>query len=283
VADVDDLYRLLPGEFVAARDAKAAELRGAGDRAGAAAVKALRRPSLAAWLVNWLAHERAEDLGRLLEVGAALRDAQEHLAADAMRQLSRQRHQVVAAVATSAYQAATDAGLAVSDQAKRELEATLNAGLVDAGAAAELQAGHLTAALDGTGFGPGQAGTVAKPSSPPPAPPAPPAPSDHDEEAKLEEHRRRLEAAEQATRAADSGVEAARAAADDHQRVRAELDAKSDELALSLKDLQQQLAATTTARDAAADEVRRAEDDVREAEARAVAARAELEQVRDAG
>jgi hypothetical protein len=53
-----DLYALDPSEFTAARDARAAETRQAGDRELAAAVKGLRRPSAAAAALNLLARER---------------------------------------------------------------------------------------------------------------------------------------------------------------------------------------------------------------------------------
>ena len=48
-ATSDELYASAPTEFVARRDALAAEARAAGDRGLAAALKALRRPSVGAW------------------------------------------------------------------------------------------------------------------------------------------------------------------------------------------------------------------------------------------
>src|SRR5207249_1478034 len=65
-----------PGEFVARRDARAKELRKAGDRAGADAVKKLRKPSVAAAAVNRLAREAADEVAGLLAAGEALRQAQ---------------------------------------------------------------------------------------------------------------------------------------------------------------------------------------------------------------
>ncbi len=59
VVDLDtvgtELYGLRPTEFTAARDAQAAAARRGGDRELAAAIKKLRRPTPAAWLVNLLA------------------------------------------------------------------------------------------------------------------------------------------------------------------------------------------------------------------------------------
>ena len=58
---VDALYDLPAGEFVAARDALAKALRAEGDKAQAAEVKALARPSAAAAAVNALARSGALD------------------------------------------------------------------------------------------------------------------------------------------------------------------------------------------------------------------------------
>ncbi|MFL6185898.1 MAG: hypothetical protein ACJ745_13955, partial [Actinomycetes bacterium] len=52
---VAGLYRLPPGEFVAARDQLARQLRAAGGREAARRVAALRRPSISAWAANQLA------------------------------------------------------------------------------------------------------------------------------------------------------------------------------------------------------------------------------------
>ena len=51
------LYALSPAKFVAARDALARQL-GAEGKPDAARVKALRRPTIAAWLLNAVVHER---------------------------------------------------------------------------------------------------------------------------------------------------------------------------------------------------------------------------------
>ena len=94
----DQLYGLAPGEFTAARDRLAAEARAGGDRDLAAAIKKLKRPTVAAWLANRLTRERPDDVDRLIALGRELRDAQEQLDADELRQLSQQRHLVVAAL-----------------------------------------------------------------------------------------------------------------------------------------------------------------------------------------
>src|SRR6185437_8022067 len=75
-AEAERLYALDPDEFVDARDAAVKALRGDGKRAEAAAVAKLRKPSVAAWVVNRLARDEADLLGALLDAGAKLRDVQ---------------------------------------------------------------------------------------------------------------------------------------------------------------------------------------------------------------
>lgn len=69
------LLALPPARFVAERDALAKALSAKGD-AGAAAVRALRRPLGLAWAMNRLARERPEDVGALLEAGDGIRRGQ---------------------------------------------------------------------------------------------------------------------------------------------------------------------------------------------------------------
>jgi hypothetical protein len=74
---VDALYGLPLDEFTPRRDELSRELRGAGKRDEAAWVKALKKPSATAWLVNQLARTQTSDARRMLEGGDALRAAQE--------------------------------------------------------------------------------------------------------------------------------------------------------------------------------------------------------------
>ncbi|WP_232288402.1 hypothetical protein [Anaeromyxobacter sp. K] len=69
------LFAAPPADFVARRDALARTLDG--ERSPEAArVRRLRRPPLAAWLLNALARERPEALAAVLEAGDRLRQAQ---------------------------------------------------------------------------------------------------------------------------------------------------------------------------------------------------------------
>src|SRR5690348_11137037 len=75
-AELDWLYGLPLGEFTAARNELAKRLRAGGENERAEAVKGLRKPSAAVWLVNQLAHDRELDVQRLLKAGEFLTESQ---------------------------------------------------------------------------------------------------------------------------------------------------------------------------------------------------------------
>ena len=70
------LYREPPEEFVAGRDALARELRDEGDRDSAAAVKKLRRPSAAAWVINRISADEPERTAEFVRASEDLAEAQ---------------------------------------------------------------------------------------------------------------------------------------------------------------------------------------------------------------
>ena len=75
--EAEDLFGLPVEGFTKARDDLAKRLKQSGDEDGAKAVKALRKPSVAAWAVNQLARSRPKDVGSTLAAGEALRRAQQ--------------------------------------------------------------------------------------------------------------------------------------------------------------------------------------------------------------
>jgi hypothetical protein len=75
--ELERLYLQPPERFTAERDALAKRLREDGDREAAEDVKKLRKPSLAAWLVNQLGLREAKDVEELLDAGARLRKTEE--------------------------------------------------------------------------------------------------------------------------------------------------------------------------------------------------------------
>jgi len=110
---VDDLYSLPPGEFTAARDALAKQLKADGDKERAAEVKKLRRPTVGAWAVNTVARQQPELVDAVYDAGAALGEAQraniKGEARDALRTATSARRQAVNAAVRAAVALAGDA------------------------------------------------------------------------------------------------------------------------------------------------------------------------------
>lgn len=73
---IDRLYEVPLARFTAERNALAKDLKAQGDARAAEAVRALQKPSPAAWAVNQLARRRPDLLDQVIEVGARLRAAQ---------------------------------------------------------------------------------------------------------------------------------------------------------------------------------------------------------------
>ncbi|ADB32980.1 hypothetical protein Kfla_3928 [Kribbella flavida DSM 17836] len=155
--DVDqvavELYGLTPEEFTAARNQLAKTLKDQGAIAAGDAVKALRKPTLAAWLANQLVRVEPDGVHQLTELGEQLREA--HLSADGarLRRLTPRRHELVQALVRAARAYAQGEGRAVSPAIADRLTETLDAALVDPGAAQLLRTGQLTSALRHVGFG----------------------------------------------------------------------------------------------------------------------------------
>jgi hypothetical protein len=154
VAEVaDELYALPPADFTAARDERARQVRAAGQRDEAAAIKKLARPTASAWLVNQLARSALEQMATLYELGEDLQEAQRALAGDRLRELSVQRRQVVNELLSAATDLAGQTDQPASAAVLSEVRATLEAALADAGARAAIRSGRLTKALAYAGLG----------------------------------------------------------------------------------------------------------------------------------
>jgi hypothetical protein len=152
-AVIDELYGVTPAEFTKLRDGKAKAARDDGDSDLAEAIKQLRKPTSSAWLANILARERESEIQELLELGEAMREAQQNLQGEALRTLSQQRSQVIAAMVRDARGLAEDQGQKTGNSVADELYATLEAALADEGVGAAVEAGRLTTAIRYTGIG----------------------------------------------------------------------------------------------------------------------------------
>jgi hypothetical protein len=251
----DQLYALAPGDFIEARDGLLRQARESGDRDLARAIAALRKPTAVAWLANRLARARPEQLADFLALGPPLREASETLSGPALRDLSRQRQQLVAALVREARQvAAGQPGPRVSEDVARGLETTLHAALADPAAAASLASGRLSGSLSHTGFGapatPGSAAVAPAPSAAKTASTPRKKTSPADRQA---EKRARIEAelAQAEAAAREAAVDHAAAEVAAAEAATSYVDAKARVVTLQddLRDLQKRLADAERARD----------------------------------
>ncbi|MGW0291013.1 hypothetical protein [Streptomyces tuirus] len=276
----DELYALRPEEFTAARASAMASARTAGDRELAERIRALRKPSLAAWVSNLLVRSSPGEVEPLLRLGEGLRQAHQDLDGAQLRELSRRRQALVRALSLQARQLAKEAGHPIGESVQREVENTLHAVLADPEAARAWAGGRLAKPLSAAvGFPAGAEG--ARPQRPAPAP----APSRPDKKVS-EQQRRRLararEDAETAERdlrelqeeAAGAGQEAAEA----KQRVNG-LQRRVEELTGELEQARGEHQQARFAERAARERAREADRRAREAGRKAATAAARLEQL----
>lgn len=153
LAIADHLYGLPAAEFTAARDAAAKEHRGTA-RELADAIRALRKPTAPAAVLNLLVRRDPAQVDQVLAVGEALREAAETLSGADLRALTKQRRQLTAAVTARARALASEHGQRVSEAVAEQVEATLTAAMIDAQAAIALRTGLLLTALRSTGLDP---------------------------------------------------------------------------------------------------------------------------------
>lgn len=169
---------MAPGGFVAARDDLARRLRSTGRRDDAAAVKRLRRPTVAAWALNQLSRRVPDDVRRLILLGEELRLVQQEVLAggdrDRLRAATRARRSAVAGLADAALGLLAEEGRAGAEAHRDEVMATLEAASLEAGAGAALLQGRLASGLaPSAGFG------ALDDDAPAPSPPRPgPEPSE---------------------------------------------------------------------------------------------------------
>ena len=145
----DALYALAPEDFIAGRDG----LAKASAEPDRRRIKALRRPTVAAWLVNQLVRDRRQSVEELLTLGSELRRAQQTGRADSLRSLGAHRRALTDELVGAAAALATDAGRSVTADLLAAVASTLDAGVVDSAMAEQVRAARLTEPLSYAGFG----------------------------------------------------------------------------------------------------------------------------------
>lgn len=139
--EIDALYGLPLDEFTKARNELARELRRQGRRDEAEEVASLRKPSLAAWVVNQLARQSRKDVEALVGAAAAIRKGD----TDADERFRRAVDELVRAA-----RELLEKGGRGTDAVVQDVATTLRA--TAALAPDELTEGRLTAARQASGF-----------------------------------------------------------------------------------------------------------------------------------
>jgi hypothetical protein len=251
----DQLYAVTPDDFMTRRTALAAEAKESGDRSLAKQITGLRKPTRSAWLVNLLARAESDRVAELRELGTALQQAQQLMAGDELRQLSKQRRTLIDTLARRAAELGAAQGYAAPDSAVQEVSQTLQAALADPAVAEVVQAGRLHQAVNYGGFGPDDLASALAASVPAGAKTAASAPKGVAEpEADDAQTRARSEKATKARAAAD----AASAAAAEAETAADEATAHADELADQVESLRTQLRETEDAEREAREQARAA-------------------------
>jgi hypothetical protein len=171
--DEDALYGLPLEEFTRERDELAKSLRKEGDRDGAARVKALRKPTVAAWAVNQVARTQPKTIRELGDAGSALRDAQSAIlagkgdAAD-LRAATERERAAVDELMQAARGLLSSSGAGLSESVLQDVEDSLHAAAIDDDARDAVLAGRLERERKAAGLG-GELGAFAATAEPAPS------------------------------------------------------------------------------------------------------------------
>src|SRR5262245_49595832 len=158
--------------MVGARNALADRLRKDGDKAGAGRIKALKRPTPAAWALNQVHFHDAALLARARSASARLRELHVQGGADPQQvpaAIEAQR-KAMNAVLQAAAARCRAAGMAADAALERKLYTSLQAWLAGAGDEAP---GRMTHDIEASGFE--AVAALGLPAAPPAAAPPPPA------------------------------------------------------------------------------------------------------------
>lgn len=226
-----ELYTGPLADFISSRNARAKE---ATDAATAASIRALRKPSVAAWVVNVFATERSAQLDEALQLAAELREAQADLDARALAQLGRDRRALTRTLASAAAELAAAHGEKVTASTLEAVTQTIAAAFFDETAAAAVASGRLVRELEPAGTFADIVDTLV--AGGPPATPAPAARPPDEVKARRErkEAERALHDAEQAhSRAEREAAKADRSVRETRERIH-ELEARAEELRAEL-------------------------------------------------
>lgn len=149
-----ELYGRPLDEFMAARAELAEQAKSEGDPDIARRIKALRKPTAAAWILNQLVRSEQRAVAELVTLGEAMRSATAASDGETLRDLTATRKKTIGDLIRAAKALATEGGQRAGADVVNSLNDTLIAAVADPAAGAELLGGSLTKPLKHAGFGP---------------------------------------------------------------------------------------------------------------------------------
>lgn len=255
------LYATPLPEFITVRKRLAQELRTAGDAESARRLATFKKPSVAADFVNRLVRDGRELADEITELGVELRAAQADADAATLRGLDQQRRELLSRVVAWVRAEADKNGGTATEAVLRDVEQTIWAAVVDAHAAATVQAGMLLKPLSPGGFGevdvsgasaieieapvetsrPTRRRSPKRPDARPATEPAEPAGPSAAEIRARREATEALEAAQTSAQAAQRDLEEAARLSEDAEARRAELEEQRRRISAELADVDRRL------------------------------------------
>lgn len=150
---VDELYGVVPADFIAVRTRLVAEAKATGDPALAEELRSLRKPTVVAWLLNRVARREPEAVTALLRLGERMRTAQAKGDGATLAAARPERHEAIDGLVAAARRAAEESGTSFGAAASDGVGATAVAVLADPASGQALSSGRLLRPLSYAGFG----------------------------------------------------------------------------------------------------------------------------------
>ncbi len=156
--DIDRLYALPLEEFTRERDELAKQLRKDGDADAAAAVKALKKPSVAAWAVNQVQRDRPDEVRNLIDVTEELHRVHSKLssagARERLEEAAAMQRDLIRSLVRCASEMLEASGHGATDATLGKVADTLRAAAVDEDLREQLGRGRVVKEKRAASLGP---------------------------------------------------------------------------------------------------------------------------------
>ena len=156
--EIDRLYALPLDEFTAERDELAKRLRKEGDADAADTVKALKKPSIAAWAVNQVQRDRPDEVRELIDVTTELHRVYKKLSSAGARERLEEaadiQRKLIQSLVRCAAQLLEAGGHPASDATLGKVADTLRAAGLDVDVRERVAQGRVVKEQRAAGLGP---------------------------------------------------------------------------------------------------------------------------------